>query len=336
MIIEELRPKLNRIPGIRVSADQPAGDPHRRRSGRRPRRRRRLPDRAAGSGHRGALPGRAAVRGGAARDPGAAGRQLGPAAAHPAVERRSRPRADRRPRPHRRSGAVGALVRLQLPAGLADLRARRRVPGDHAGRAGSSSRIRRRSRCSTCRGPAASWSRCRGRHDAANGRAAVDQPHRPAAVGHAVVQPAARRRARRRARPRCRRWRAQRCPRPCRRPRRAPRRRSRSRCRARLDSRAGDLRHLRGPRDPLRELHPPADDSLGPAVGRLRRAAHAAALQSGPRHLRLRRHHHAGRPREEERHHDDRLRRSSARTEARDHRRPTRSTKRVSCASGRS
>ena len=49
--------------------------------------------------------------------------------------------------------------------------------------------------------------------------------------------------------------------------------------RPRLDSRARDLRHLRRPRDPLRELHPPDHDSLGPAVGRLRRAADAADLQ---------------------------------------------------------
>ena len=50
--------------------------------------------------------------------------------------------------------------------------------------------------------------------------------------------------------------------------------------RPRLGPRAGDLRHLRRAGDPLRELHPPADDSLGPAVGRFRRAADAADLQS--------------------------------------------------------
>ena len=39
----------------------------------------------------------------------------------------------------------------------------------------------------------------------------------------------------------------------------------------------GDRRHLHRPGRALRELHAPADDSLGPAVGRLRRAADAAA-----------------------------------------------------------
>ena len=60
--------------------------------------------------------------------------------------------------------------------------------------------------------------------------------------------------------------------------------------------------------DPLRELHPPDDDSLGPAVGRLRRARHAAALPHRPEHLRLRRHDHADRHRRKERDHADRLR----------------------------
>src|SRR6185295_13095212 len=67
-------------------------------------------------------------------------------------------------------------------------------------------------------------------------------------------------------------------------------------------------------RDPLRELHPPADDSLGPAVGGVRRAGDADRLPHGPEHLRVRRHDHADRHRREERDHADRLRaRSGAR-----------------------
>ena len=77
---------------------------------------------------------------------------------------------------------------------------------------------------------------------------------------------------------------------------------------ARLDSRARDLRDLRRARDPVRELHPPAHDSVWSPVSRIRRAAHAAPVPPGPEHLRVRRHHHAGRDRQEERHHDDRLR----------------------------
>ena len=98
---------------------------------------------------------------------------------------------------------------------------------------------------------------------------------------------------------------------------------------------AGDLRDLRRARHALRELHPPADDSLGAAVGGLRRAADAAALQDRPEHLRVRRHHHAGRAGEEERHHDDRLRdRGAAQREA--ERRPTRSTRPAWSGSARS
>ena len=71
----------------------------------------------------------------------------------------------------------------------------------------------------------------------------------------------------------------------------------------------GDRRHLHRARHPLRELHPPADDSLRAAVGRLRRAADAAHLQDRAEPLCVRRHHHARRPRQEERHHDGGLRR---------------------------
>ena len=75
--------------------------------------------------------------------------------------------------------------------------------------------------------------------------------------------------------------------------------------------RAARHRHhgrLHRARHPVRELHPPADDSLRPAVGRLRRAAHAHHLPDGSEHLRVRRHDHADRHRREERDHADRLR----------------------------
>ena len=60
--------------------------------------------------------------------------------------------------------------------------------------------------------------------------------------------------------------------------------------------------------DPLRELHPPADDPLGAAVGRLRRPGDAADLPHGSEHLCVRRDDHADRDRREERDHADRLR----------------------------
>ena len=61
-------------------------------------------------------------------------------------------------------------------------------------------------------------------------------------------------------------------------------------------------------RHSVRELHSPAHDSLGPAFGRLRRAADAVPLPHGSEHLRLRRPDHADRHREEERDHADRFR----------------------------
>ena len=57
----------------------------------------------------------------------------------------------------------------------------------------------------------------------------------------------------------------------------------------------------------VRELHAPADDSVGLAVGRLWRLAHTVDLQDRTELVRVCRHHHAGRPGEEERHHDGRL-----------------------------
>ena len=176
-----------------------------------------------------------------------------------------------------------------------------------------------------------------GRHDPADRRAAVDQPHRPAAVGDAVVQPRSRasRSATRVARVAAAGARDA--------ARHGDRDSFQGTAQAFQDSmrglgwilRARDLRHLRRARHPLRELHPPDHDSLGPAVGRLRRAADAAHLQAGPRHLRVRRRHHARRPREEERHHDDRLRDRARDASARSAP-PTRSTKPASSASARS
>ena len=104
---------------------------------------------------------------------------------------------------------------------------------------------------------------------------------------------------------------------------------------ARPAARRRDRGDLHGARDPLRELHPPADDPVGAALRGLRRARDADALPDGALDLRLRRHHHARRPRQEERHHDGRLRdRGAAQARARAPRR--RSTRRASCASGRS
>ena len=211
-----------------------------------------------------------------------------------------------------------------------------RVPGHHAGRAGVTSAIRRRCRCSTCRRRAGKLVPLSTVVDQRQTRrAAVGQPHRPAAVGDAVVQPRAWRRARRRGRARAAAG-AQTLP--------ATIAGSfQGTAQAFQDSMRGlgwvlvarHLRHLRGAGHPLRELHPSAHDSLGPAVGRIRRAADAADLQPGPEHLRVRRRHHAGRPREEERHHDGRLRhRGAARAEAQRGRK--RSTRPAWSASGRS
>ena len=166
-------------------------------------------------------------------------------------------------------------------------------------------------------------------------RAAVGQSHGPAAVGDAVVQPPARRRARRRG-DAGRRGGAPdaagvgRDQLPGQRPGLPG-----FHARPRAHPADGDLRDLRRPRHPLRELHPPAHDSLGTAVGRPRRARYAARLRRRPQSLRVRRRHHARRAREEERHHDDRLRHRGA-AHARGRRRRRRCTKPAWCASARS
>ncbi len=74
----------------------------------------------------------------------------------------------------------------------------------------------------------------------------------------------------------------------------------------------GDRRDLHGARDPVRELHPPADDPLGAAVCGVWSARDALRLQCGALDLRLRRRDHARRARQEERHHDGRLCRRGA------------------------
>ena len=67
----------------------------------------------------------------------------------------------------------------------------------------------------------------------------------------------------------------------------------------------GDL-HRAG--NPVREFHPPAHDSVGPAVRGVRGAAHAVGVRHRAQRLCVRRRDHAGRPGQEERDHDDRLR----------------------------
>ena len=76
----------------------------------------------------------------------------------------------------------------------------------------------------------------------------------------------------------------------------------------------------------VRELHPPHHDSLGSAVGGLRRAAHPGGLPHRPEHLRVCRLDHADRHRGEERHHADRFRPGS-RARAQPDRRARPSTK---------
>lgn len=59
--------------------------------------------------------------------------------------------------------------------------------------------------------------------------------------------------------------------------------------------------------DPLRELYPPAHDSVHDTVRGSRRIARAASLQDGAEHDRVDRHHSADWDREEECHYNDRL-----------------------------
>ena len=100
------------------------------------------------------------------------------------------------------------------------------------------------------------------------------------------------------------------------------------------DPGGGGLRLHRAGRA-LRELHPPADDPVDPALGRRRRAAGADDHRQRPGRDRHHRHHPADRHRQEERDHDDRLR-DRRRARARARARARRSTRRRCCASGRS
>ena len=144
----------------------------------------------------------------------------------------------------------------------------------------------------------------------AGDRAADRQPLRPAAGGDDLVRPGAGRLARRRVSTQCQRGRAtRRCP-------TAVSGQFQGAAKA-FESSLANLAvllliaiagRLHRARHSVRELHPPADDPVRPAVGRLRRAGHADPLPHGPEHLRLRRHDHADRHRREERDHADRLR----------------------------
>ncbi len=157
--------------------------------------------------------------------------------------------------------------------------------------------------------------------DDAGDRSADRESQRSAPGGDDFVRPEARRRAR---------YRADRCAKD-RRADAARRRQRRVRGRgegvselARESRRAAAHRRdgrLHRARHSVRELHPSADDSLGSAVGRVRRARHADRVPDGSEHLRLRRHDHADRHRREERDHADRFR---ARSGARRHDAPSR------------
>ena len=86
----------------------------------------------------------------------------------------------------------------------------------------------------------------------------------------------------------------------------------------------------------LRELHPPADGALDPALGRRRRGDRADPVQDRVQHHRPDRRHPADRHREEERHPDDRLR-AGGRARRRACRTPRRHPPGgADCASGRS
>ena len=163
-------------------------------------------------------------------------------------------------------------------AGLADLRARRPVPGHPAGGAALPARSGRAVAALSHLADGHAGAALRGRADPPDGRPALGEPHRAVAVGDPVVQPQAGRGARRR---------------------RDAGAGAGARHAARddlgqlpgdgagvpglddgprLGARPRDLRHLRRAGHPLRELHPPADDPLRPAGGRFRRAADADPL----------------------------------------------------------
>ena len=231
----------------------------------------------------------------------------------PAGQRRDRSRQGRGARRHRGRDRKRVLQRVRSALGVDDLRARQRIQGAARAGAGVSGRSRgavaallqghaaaeqRRSRD----GSSGEWhgrvgarrpQRRRHRRPAryageshAGHRPADGEPLRPAAGGDDLVRPCPGGIARRGPEPR-----AARSPRRCREgvngSSRALPRRSRARCRiSRVLLVIVDHGGLHRARHPLRKLHPPAHDSLRPALGGLRRAADADAVRHGPQHLR--------------------------------------------------
>ena len=203
---------------------------------------------------------------------------------------------------------VGALRRLRRPPGLHHLRARQHLPGDP----GAAPRAPRRpvgalEAARALRQRRAGAARRGGLAGPGRGPAG-GEPHRPAPLGDALLQPRPRGLAGRghgaggadgpgaRARGRHHQLPGHRPGLP------------RLAVRPGLAAGDGHPGHLPGARHPLRELHPPPDHPLRPPLRRLRRAGDAARLRRGPLHLRLRGRHHAGGAGEEERHHDGGLR----------------------------
>ena len=211
---------------------------------------------------------------------GPRGRQQRPADQEPAGQRRPGSRQDLRARPDGQPGGDGAVQRVRHAAGVADLRAEQPVPGDHAGRAGVPERSG--GAVDALRAVVGSGQLIPLEHGGqgrrpTSGRSSVNHTGQlpsvtisfnlkpGVALGDAVdAGPGG--------------GRGRRCPRP------SPRR-FQGAAQAFQDSlqglglilRDGDRRDLHRARHPVRELHASADDSLRAAVGRLRRAAHAAA-----------------------------------------------------------
>ena len=127
-VIETLRPKFARIPGVRVFVTNP---PAIRIGGMASRSQYQV--HAAGSRHRGTVPIGAEVRNRPARDRRPRGRDLRPADQESPDHGQPRSGSDRGARPQRGPGGVGADLGVRLTPGVADLRTRRSVPGDPAG-----------------------------------------------------------------------------------------------------------------------------------------------------------------------------------------------------------
>ncbi len=123
-IIQELRPKLATVPGIRVFLQNPPAHSDRRAADQEP-----VPVHPAGRGHRGALPGIAGGPGEDRRAARLAGRHQRPSDHEPAGQRGDRPGQGLGPRHHRKPDRERPVQRLWLPAGLDDLHADQPVPG---------------------------------------------------------------------------------------------------------------------------------------------------------------------------------------------------------------